>query len=94
MKALVRHSPRIIAMAWLAVGLGLASPTTFAQQRVGIDSAVNPAAMAIPPAGAPRRLVLGQDVLFNERITTGAEGQTQVLFVDELTCRSGRTQTW
>ncbi|MGH7029092.1 MAG: FecR family protein [Stellaceae bacterium] len=89
MKALVRHPLRIIALVSLAVGLGLASPTTFAQQRVGIDSAVNPAAMGIPPAGAPRRLALGQDVLFNERITTGAEGQTQVLFVDESTLSVG-----
>jgi hypothetical protein len=27
--------------------------------------------------------VLGQDIVFNERVNTGAEGQTQVLFVDE-----------
>ena len=38
----------------------------------------------------PRRLVLGQDVVFNERITTEASGQnSQVLFVDELTLSVG-----
>ncbi len=45
--------------------------------------------MGIPPGGVPRRLVLGQDVVFNERITTEAAGQTQVLFVDELTLSVG-----
>ena len=29
-----------------------------------------------------RRLVLGQDVLYNEHIATSASGQTQILFVD------------
>ncbi len=88
MMALVRQPLRIIALAALLLGPGLAG-TAFAQQKVGIDSAVNPAAMGIPPGGAPRRLVLGQDVLFNERISTGADGQTQVLFVDESTLSVG-----
>jgi hypothetical protein len=43
----------------------------------------------IPPGALPRRLVLGQDVVFNERITTEAEGQTQILFVDESTLSVG-----
>ena len=60
------------------------SPGVLAQQRVGVNSAVNPEAMGLPPGGLPRRLVLGQDVVFNERITTQANGQTQVLFVDEF----------
>ena len=33
--------------------------------------------------------MLGQDVVFNERITTEAAGQTQILFVDELTLSVG-----
>jgi hypothetical protein len=33
--------------------------------------------------------VLGQDIVFNERVTTGAEGQTQVLFVDQSTLSVG-----
>ncbi|HEY3912062.1 MAG TPA: FecR family protein [Stellaceae bacterium] len=89
MKALVRHSPPIIALTALLLGLAPAGPAAFAQQRVGIDSAVNPSAMGIPPGGVPRRLVLGQDVLFNEHIATGAEGQTQILFVDESTLSVG-----
>src|SRR5262249_51645042 len=43
-----------------------------------------------PPRGsAPRRLVLGQEVVFNERIATGEGGQTQVLFLDESTMSVG-----
>ncbi len=71
------------------LGIGLASQVALAQQRVGVDSAVNPAAMGIPPGALPRRLVLGQDVVFNERITTEAQGQTQILFVDESTLSVG-----
>ena len=60
----------------------MTSPAT-AQQRIGVNSAVNPEATGIAPSAPPRRLLLGQEVVFNERITTGAEGQTQVLFVDQ-----------
>jgi trimeric autotransporter adhesin len=89
MTTIARHRLRTIALVSLLLGTGLASPAAFAQQRVGIDSAVNPAAMGIPPGGLPRRLVLGQDVVFNERITTEVEGQTQILFVDESTLSVG-----
>ena len=84
MTAIVRCPLRTIALVSLLLGIALASLPALAQQRVGVNSAVNPNAMGIPPGGLPRRLVLGQDVVFNERITTEAEGQTQVLFVDEF----------
>ncbi len=71
------------------LGLRAISLGSVAQQRVGVNSAVNPQAMGIPPGGMPRKLVLGQDVVFNERITTETSGQTQVLFVDELTLSVG-----
>jgi hypothetical protein len=54
-----------------------------AQQRVGIDSAVNPQATATPPGGTARRVTIGEPVLFNERFATSAEGQTQILFLDQ-----------
>ncbi len=60
-----------------------------AQQRIGVSSAVNPDVTGIPPNAAPRRLVLGQDVVFRERITTGPGGQTQVLFVDQSSMTVG-----
>lgn len=89
MTTTARHSASSAAIACLLLGGGAPMPAAFAQQRVGVDSAVNPNAMGIPPGGLPRRLVLGQDVLFNERITTSAEGQTQILFVDESTLSVG-----
>jgi FecR protein len=89
MTAIVRCPLCAIALVSLLLGIGLASLPALAQQRVGVNSAVNPNAMGIPPGGLPRRLVLGQDVVFNERITTEAEGQTQVLFVDESTLSVG-----
>jgi len=79
---------RTIVLAPLLLIAGLIGPA-IAQQRVGVNSAVNPEATGIPPGAAPRRLVLGQDVVFNERITTGATGQTQVLFVDETSMTLG-----
>ena len=89
MTEIIRCPLRAVALVSLLLGIGLASPSAHADQRVGIDSAVNPNAMGIPPGALPRRLVLGQDVVFNERITTEAEGQTQILFVDELTLSVG-----
>jgi hypothetical protein len=71
-----------MALALLMLGMGLVS-LAGAQQRVGVSSAVNPDATGIWPGTPPRRLVLGQDIVFNERVTTSAQGQTQVLFVDE-----------
>ena len=61
----------------------------FAQERVGVSSAVNPEATGALPGAAPRRLVIGQDVIFNEHITTAASGQTQLLFLDESSMSVG-----
>ena len=54
-----------------------------AQQRVGVNSAVNPEARGVPPGAPPRQLVIGADVVFKEHITTSRQGQTQVLFLDK-----------
>src|SRR5216684_4587659 len=69
----------------LTVGAG----TLFAQERVGIKSAVNPEATGAVPGAQPRRLVIGQEVIFNEHITTAAAGQTQLLFLDESSMSIG-----
>ncbi len=84
-RSLVRN---LALVALIVVGAGLESPTALAQ-RLGVNAAVNPEAMGIPPSALPRRLVLGQEVVFNERITTGLEGQTQILFVDQSTMSVG-----
>jgi trimeric autotransporter adhesin len=78
----VRYPLCATALAPLLLGTALVSPAA-AQQRIGVSSAVNPEVTGIPPGAAPRRLVLGQEVVFNERISTGSTGQTQVLFLDQ-----------
>ncbi|HTV45656.1 MAG TPA: FecR family protein [Stellaceae bacterium] len=89
MTMVARHALRVILPVSLLLGLVLSGPAAFAQQRVGVDAAVNPAAMGTPPGGAVRQLVVGQDVVFNERIATTAAGQAQILFVDESSLSVG-----
>ena len=67
----------------------LVAATANAQQRVGVNAAVNADATGTPPNGAARRLVIGENVVFNERIQTAAAGQTQVLFIDQSTMTVG-----
>lgn len=74
----LRLLPAIIA----AVALGVAAAPAGAQQ-VGVNSAVNPDATGTPPSATTRKLVIGQEVLHNEKIATGPLGQTQILFLDE-----------
>ena len=51
--------------------------------RVGITGAVNPATTGTPPNTNSRLLTVGSDVVFREKITTTAEGQAQILFLDQ-----------
>src|SRR5947209_15442545 len=69
----------VIAALVVAASAGSAG----AQQRVGVNSAVNPDVSGLPPGAPARQLVLGSDVVFKERITTSTQGQTQVLFLDK-----------
>src|SRR5260370_7575457 len=72
---------RLVGVAALLLGLGASG--TLAQERVGVSSAVNPDVTGAAPGAAARQVVIGQDVVFNERFTTGPLGQTQLLFLDE-----------
>ncbi|HEX3860267.1 MAG TPA: FecR domain-containing protein [Stellaceae bacterium] len=80
-----------IALAAVFAGLSLVASTgsLFAQDKVGVNSAVNPQANGTPPGGSMRQLVIGQEVVYNERITTGPAGQTQMLFLDESSMTIG-----
>ncbi len=82
---------RFLLRVAVAAGLLLTggSSALLAQERVGVNSAVNPEATGAQPGAQPRRLVIGQDVIFNEHITTGAAGQTQLLFLDESSMSIG-----
>ena len=83
-----RPGPSRLLLAGLAAVLLFGSGAS-AQDRVGVSSAVNPEASGAPPGQAARRLVIGQEVLFNERITTQEAGQTQLLFLDESSMTIG-----
>jgi hypothetical protein len=72
---------RLAGVAALLLALGASG--ALAQERVGVSSAVNPDVTGAAPGAAARQVVIGQDVVFNERFTTGALGQTQLLFLDE-----------
>ena len=62
-------------------GLPLAVPRR-GTAKVGVNAAVNADAHGTPPGAPVRRLVIGQEVVHNEHITTDAKGQTQILFLD------------
>jgi phosphatidylethanolamine-binding protein (PEBP) family uncharacterized protein len=80
-------SLRIAVVAGVVLIAGTSGP--LAQDRVGINSAVNPDATGTPPGAAARKLVIGQEVVFNEHINTGEAGQTQLLFLDESSMTVG-----
>jgi len=51
--------------------------------QIGVTAAVNPEATGTPPAAEARTLNVGVNVQANERIVTTANGQAQMLFLDE-----------
>src|SRR5947209_3189447 len=87
MPGIARVPLRVAMVAGLLLTAGAGALP--AQERVGVSSAVNPEATGVQPGAQPRRLVIGQDVIFNEHITTGASGQTQLLFLDESSMSIG-----
>ncbi|HTZ34781.1 MAG TPA: FecR domain-containing protein [Stellaceae bacterium] len=81
LKPLLRRiSVGLVAAAWVAAWPE--GPGALAQQ-VGVNTAVNPEATGTPPGAAARKLLIGQEVIHNERIATGPGGQSQILFLDE-----------
>ncbi len=79
----VARGTAILAAIVILAAWATASPVS-AQQRVGVNTAVNPDATGTPPGAATRQLMLGQQVVYHEHIVTAASGQTQILFLDEL----------
>jgi hypothetical protein len=65
------------------------SPVFAQQPRVGVSSAVNPAASSVLPGAPQRTLYIGNEIIFQERITTEATGQAQILFLDKSTMTIG-----
>ena len=75
---------RSILLAALGVA-SLNSPALGEPEKVGVTAAVNPDATGQPPNEPLRELLVGHDVIRNERIKTQASGQAQLLFTDQST---------
>lgn len=73
----------------VATTLGALAGAAYAQGTAGVAAAVNPQATGTPPAQAARILEVGADVVRNERIATGPDGQLQLLFRDGSTLTMG-----
>ncbi|MDB5410380.1 MAG: hypothetical protein JWL84_5292 [Rhodospirillales bacterium] len=72
-----------VLLALAVIPGALAQEKIGAQDKIGVTGAVNPAVTAVPPGLPERTLVIGTDVVYNERITTTADGQAQFLFLDK-----------
>lgn len=75
-----------LVMALLAVGVGISCAQA---TEVGVAAAVNSDAFGTPPGGARSTKVLGDNVIYNERIETSGSGLVQVLLVDGSTFTVG-----
>lgn len=77
----------------LAAGLALCFAAPFddarAATRVGVTSAVNPAAEARLPGGVAKTITLGDQVIHNQVIDTRGEGLVQILLADGTTFTVG-----
>jgi len=62
-----------------------AVPAFAEQESVGVAGAVNPQAIGQPPAGTVEQLVIGHNVVRNEKISTFNKGQVQLIFADQST---------
>ena len=84
-----RRSKFALALASTA----LIALNAHADTRVGVTSAVNPAAAGTPPGAATRQLTVGGDIQFRERVITTTDGQVQILFLDQSSLLIGPNST-
>ena len=81
---------RLLNIALLTSVLLLAGTTLPAMAgTAGVTAAVNPEARGTPPGGAVRTIVLGDNILTDEKIDTGPGGLVQVLLADGTTFTVG-----
>src|SRR5271163_1658332 len=78
-----------MALATLGIG-GLSWPALADPETVGIAAEVNPDATSQAPNDTQRQLLVGHDVIRNEKINTQGAGQAQLLFTDQSTLTVAR----
>jgi hypothetical protein len=73
-----------IVLATLSVA-SLSWPALAEQDKIGVAAEVNPDVTSQAPDGQKRELLVGRTVIHNEKISTGNDGQAQLLFTDQST---------
>ena len=71
------------------MALLLVPPAFGAGERVGVAAAVNQDASRTPPGASARTVILGDNLIFRERIETRGDGLVQILLVDGSTFTVG-----
>jgi hypothetical protein len=56
---------------------------------IGVAGAVNPKTDSTPPGGQTRTVMVGATVVMNEKVMTGPQGSTQLVFTDHSTLTIG-----
>ncbi len=78
----MRSSASLIGLLAGLAAIGLVAGPAAAQQ-AGVAAAVNADSLTRPPAAEEQVLVVGHNVVFDEKITTGPAGQAQLLMLDQ-----------
>lgn len=79
-QSILRRCARI---ALLAATAGVLAAGSAAAKEAGVAAAVNNDSLTQPPLQEKRTLVVGHNVVFDERIETGELGQAQLLMLDQ-----------
>jgi FecR protein len=74
----------------LGVGMAAAAHPALADGTIGAVAAVKPDAFGAPPSAAEQTLVLGANVVENEKIRTTADGTANLIFADRSTLTVGK----
>lgn len=78
----------------LALAAGLtAGPADVQAREAGVAAAVNADSVTLPPEQAEQTLVVGHNVVFDEKITTGPLGQAQLLMLDQSAVTVGQNSS-
>lgn len=85
----MRRGAMIVTGAMLAATFAASLAGSPAVAEVGVAAAVNPDARRTPPGAATRTVVLGDTLIFRERIETRGDGLVQILLVDGSTFTVG-----
>lgn len=88
----MRHQP-IVSVAALVMAAGLAFAGPAAAREAGVAAAVNADSKTLPPQQDERTLIVGHNLVFDEKITTGEVGQAQLLMLDQSAVTVGRNST-